>query len=258
MHGLLTWVQHSTLLDTGACVPARVPARLRAQLQRNNTVLRCAATMELDHQLIQSNFIASTLLFKWKQYVIRCAINCDGLDRRKKTWPFVFGMGEWQWVNSAMWDVSGASPKLVAAWVFSPSGDETNLLHLAEYADDVFAFHEAATGREKQFPLPACCAPHDAFSCSSGDDAVPSFRCPALEDPAIMTLQVLMMDTRYEEEPQQGSGKRPIPPRKLYEERSDEEEEGEEEEQQEQEEEEGGAEKQPEAKGATGGSSAEF
>lgn len=153
----------------------------------------------LNHDLIRKNFIDSTLLFRWREkYVIRCAINCDGAERKRTTWPFVFGMSEWQHVNAAMWDVSvGDQPLLVAAWVFSPGGDETNLLHLRAYADDVFSFHEEAK-EDKTFEMPPCCDADDVFSCSSGDSPVKSFRCPALE--AFQSLAALEQESPLKDE----------------------------------------------------------
>ncbi len=168
----------------------------------------------MEHDLsVRSNFIKATLIYKWKHYVLRCGIDCD-CARHRKTWPFVYGMSEWQSVNAAMWDASLERPKLVAAWVFSPSGDETNLLHLSEYADDVFAFHQLAK-EDEQFPMDACCAPCDVFSCSSGDDVVKKFRCPALED---MSAKELSEESPFKNEVVNRVNGQRVAKRKFYEE----------------------------------------
>lgn len=137
----------------------------------------------LNHELIRHNFVESTLVFHWNdKYVVRCTMMEDGRPRHRATWPFVFGMNEWQSVLSAMWDVTvGDKPLLVAVWCFSPSGDETNLLHLDSYATDVFEFVELAK-EQRRLPMPRCCDPDDVFSCSSGDEPVDNddFQCPAL------------------------------------------------------------------------------
>jgi hypothetical protein len=137
---------------------------------------------DLNHDQIRENFVQGTMVYRWKHFLLRCAIDCDGNDRNKRTWPFVYGMDEWQWVNAAMFDVADTTkaPILVAAWVFSPGGDETNLLHLPNYASEVFGFVELAVDK-KAFPMDSCCEPWDVFSCSSGDCEVDSFQCPALE-----------------------------------------------------------------------------
>lgn len=156
----------------------------------------------LNHELIRRNFIESSYSFRWKEkYVIRCAMNGGGYVRKRTTWPFVYGMSEWQWVISAMWDVEGreGKPLLVAAWVFSPGGDETNLLHLESYASDAFEFHEAAK-IAKTIPMPSCCEADSVFSCSSGDCPVDDddFQCPALA--TFETVEDLERDSSRKEE----------------------------------------------------------
>lgn len=156
----------------------------------------------LDHELIRRNFIESSFSFRWKdKYVIRCTMNDNGDARKRTTWPFVYGMSEWQSVTSAMWDIQGpdGKPILVAAWVFSPGGDETNLLHLESYASDAFEFHEAAK-EEQTIPMPSCCEPDSVFSCSSGDCPVDDddFKCPALA--AFESVEELERDSTRKEE----------------------------------------------------------
>lgn len=158
--------------------------------------------LEIDANLVRGKFIEGSLLFRWKNYILRCAINCDGAVRLRRSWPFVYAMDEYQSVNSALWDVSSGSPVLVAAWIFSPGGDETNLVYLEEHAENVFELHDLV--RDGKFPLSEGCESYDVFSCSSGDEAVEAFSCPALED---ISMEDLTIETVYDGEKHDRRGK---------------------------------------------------
>jgi hypothetical protein len=61
---------------------------------------------------------------------------------------------------------------------------------------EVVEFHELAA-EEESFPLDPCCEASDVFSCSSGDDSVKSFQCPALEE---ITFEELQRESTFKAE----------------------------------------------------------
>lgn len=127
---------------------------------------------------IVDNFVADTFAVRYtsstgRAYVVRGVRNEDYSEHEPtpNTWPRCLNIED-TLVTGAMVDVTDSeTPRLVGIWAFSVCGDETVEYDLDTAKEEVWDFIEASEDKiDGEW--------NDAFSVSSGDEAVSFFDCP--------------------------------------------------------------------------------
>ncbi len=139
---------------------------------------------------IAAKFIAGTFAADFtsragRKYVVRGVPSEDYAEHEgaPTEWPRCLNIED-TLVTGAMIEVSHPdTPQLVGLWAFSVKGDETVEYDLESAKEECWEFIEANEDRiDGEW--------NDAFSVSSGDEAVASFDCPALSNAQACKLMV--------------------------------------------------------------------